>query len=110
MLRPPSAQGGIERIAGALPAEPGQSSKRWCELRWGKALPEAPGFAACALLACGLLLFGDAPKPKLAGTWELDPAKSKIEHGGAAIELTVVDSGGKLHDGLLAGRQRMLRR
>jgi hypothetical protein len=91
MLRPPSAQGGVKRIPGTLPAKPGQSSKRWCEIRWGKALPAA----ACALLGLGLL-YGDAPKPKLAGTWELDPAKSKLEHGGAAIELTVADAGGKL--------------
>jgi hypothetical protein len=69
MLRPPFAQDGVERIAGRL--------------------------AACALLGLGLL-YADAPKPKLGGTWELDPAKSKVEHAGPAIELTVVDSGGKL--------------
>jgi hypothetical protein len=95
MLRPPSAQGGVERNPGMLAAKPGQSTKRRYEIRRRKALSAAARFAACALLGLGLL-YGDAPKPKLGGTWELDPAKSKLEHGGAAIELTVVDAGGKL--------------
>lgn len=96
MLRPPSAQGGVERFAGSWEARPGQWRKRfWCESGWRKALPAAPRFAACALLGLAFL-YGDAAKPKLGGTWVLDPAKSKLEHGGAAIELTMVEAGTKL--------------
>jgi hypothetical protein len=96
MSRPPSPQDGPERQTSTSAARPGQLRKRcWCEIELRKALPAVPGLAACALLGLGLL-YADVAKPKLVGTWELDAAKSKLEHAGPAIELTVVDAGGKL--------------
>jgi hypothetical protein len=95
MLRPPFTQDGAERPGDKLAAKRGQRRRRWREIGSRRALLAALQFAACALLGLGLL-YGDAAKPKLGGTWELDPGKSKLEHGGAAIELTVVDAGGKL--------------
>ncbi len=42
------------------------------------------------------LLAADSDKPKLAGTWELDPAKSQLEHGPSALQLVLQDVGGKI--------------
>lgn len=96
MSRPPSPQDGANRHTNISPARPGQGRKRcWCEMGWSKALMVVPRLAACALLGLGFL-YADVAKPKLAGTWELDAAKSKLAQGAEAIELTVVDSGGKL--------------
>jgi hypothetical protein len=96
MLSPQSTQDGVERYAGKLAARPHQRRKKdSSEMGWGRALSAAARFAASGLLGLGLL-YGDAPKPKLDGTWELDPAKSKLEHAGGAIELNVANAGGKL--------------
>jgi hypothetical protein len=92
MSRPPSALGGVAKLEGRLAAKPSQWRKR-CRraIGWRKALL----LAAPLLLGWGIL-YGDVAKAKLAGTWELDPAKSKLEHAPGAIELTVVDAGGKM--------------
>lgn len=49
-----------------------------------------------ALLSLSLLVAADSDKPKLAGTWELDGAKSQLEHSPGTLELVLQDASGKI--------------
>jgi hypothetical protein len=51
---------------------------------------------ALPLFSVFLLLGADAGKPKLAGTWELDAAKSQLEHSPGTLELVVQDTSAKI--------------
>jgi len=57
-------------------------------------LPKA--LLALPLFSLSLLLSADSDKPKLDGTWELDAAKSQLEHSPGALELIVQDASGKI--------------
>jgi hypothetical protein len=59
-------------------------------------IPRRKALWALPLFSLSLLLFADADKPKLAGTWELDAGKSQAEHPPGAIELIVQESAGKI--------------
>ncbi len=51
---------------------------------------------ALPLFFVSLLLAADSDKPKLAGSWELDTAKSQLEHSPGAVEVVLQDTSGKI--------------
>jgi hypothetical protein len=51
---------------------------------------------AIPLFSVFLILAADSDKPKLAGTWELDTAKSQLEHSPGTLQLVVQDTSGKI--------------
>src|SRR5271169_3369566 len=57
-------------------------------------LPKA--LLALPLFSLSLLIAADSDKPKLVGTWELDAAKSQLEHGPGTLQLVLQDVSGKI--------------
>ncbi|MGA7414797.1 MAG: hypothetical protein WBW33_30285 [Bryobacteraceae bacterium] len=51
---------------------------------------------ALPLFSVSLLFAADSDKPKLTGTWELDAAKSQLEHGPGALQVILQDVSGKI--------------
>ena len=54
------------------------------------------GRTLLALLSLSFLLVAESDKPKLAGTWELDAAKSQLEHSPGTVELVIQDASAKI--------------
>jgi hypothetical protein len=51
---------------------------------------------ALPLFSLSVLFSADSDKPKLTGTWELDAAKSQLEHSPGTVEIIVQDASGKI--------------
>lgn len=57
---------------------------------WGRFLLALP------LFSVSLLIAADTDKPKMTGTWELDQAKSQLEHDPGSLQLVLQDVSGKI--------------
>jgi hypothetical protein len=51
---------------------------------------------ALPLFSLSLLLAGDSDKPKITGSWQLDAAKSQLEHSPGTVQLVLQDVAGKI--------------
>lgn len=51
---------------------------------------------ALPLFSLSLLFAADSDKPKLTGTWELDAAKSQLEHSPSSLQVVLQDASGKI--------------